>query len=217
MIIFFIYKRILHFLVEIICQEKSLDIFVIKGKKTYVGSEKMTTGILLYPRFSEYEISVIISILTQANHPKIFIGLTNEPVKGEAGLVCLPEETIHSVKINTIQSLILPGVDDFQHLMDQGELFEFIRKVYEQGAVIGAISSAPFLLAKSGILFDRFYTTGISKQAREFLGVFSEKGYVDAPYVFDKGILTAKGAYFIDFAVKFGQVLELEFNQNWYR
>lgn len=177
----------------------------------------MTTGILLYPRFSEYEISVIISILTQANHPKIFIGLHDEPVKGEAGLVCVPEETIHSVRISSLQSLILPGVDDFQHLMDEDDLFEFIRRMYEQNAIIGAISSAPFLLAKSGILLDRYYTTGISKQAREFLGVFSEKGYVDAPYVYDKGILTAKGAYFIDFAVKFGQVLNLEFNQNWYR
>lgn len=177
----------------------------------------MTTGILLYPRFSEYELSVIISILTQAKHPKIFIGLDKEPVKGEAGLVCLPEYTIEDVNVNMIQSLVLPGVDDFQHLMDEEPLFEFIRKVYEQDAVIGAISSAPFLLAKAGILLDRHYTTGISKQARDFLGVFAEKGFVDAPLVFDKGILTAKGAYFIDFANKFGQVLELDFDINWYR
>lgn len=177
----------------------------------------MTTGILLYPRFSEYELSVIISVLTQANHPKIFIGLEEGPVKGEAGLTCLPETTIDKVNIDTLQSLVLPGVDDFQHLIDKGPLFQFIRRVYEQDAVIGAISSAPFLLAKAGILLDSYYTTGISKQAREFLGVFSEKGYVDAPYVFDNGILTAKGAYFIDFANKFGQVLELDFNRNWYR
>lgn len=183
----------------------------------FLGGEVMTTGILLYPRFSEYELSVILSVLTQANHPKIFIGLNDAPIKGEAGLTCLPEATIDNVDLDQLQSLVLPGVDDFQHLMEKEALFEFIRKVYEQDAVIGAISSAPFLLAKAGILLDRFYTTGISKQAREFLGVFSEKGYVDAPYVFDKGILTAKGAYFIDFANKFGQVLELDFNRNWYR
>lgn len=177
----------------------------------------MTTGILLYPRFSEYELSVIISILTQANHPKIFIGLNDQAVKGEAGLTCLPETTIDNINIEMLQSLVLPGVDDFQHLIDKEPLFQFIRRVYEQDAVIGAISSAPFLLAKSGILLDRYYTTGISKQAREFLGVFSEKGFVDAPYVFDKGILTAQGAYFIDFANKFGQVLELDYNPNWYR
>ncbi|MFE8702710.1 DJ-1/PfpI family protein [Cytobacillus sp. FJAT-54145] len=177
----------------------------------------MTTGILLYPRYSEYELSVIISVLTQANHPKVFIGLDHNPIKGEAGLTCIPETTIDEVNMEMIQSLVLPGVDDFQHLIDEKPLFEFIRKVYEQDAVIGAISSAPYLLAKAGILLDRFYTTGISKQAREFLGVFPEKAFVDAPVVFDKGILTAKGAYFIDFAVKFGQVLELDFNRNWYR
>lgn len=177
----------------------------------------MTTGILLYPRFSEYELSVVLSVLTQANHPKIFIGLNDQAVKGEAGLTCLPETTIEKINPESIQSLILPGVDDFQHLVDEDPLFHFIRRIYEQDAVIGAISSAPFLLAKSGILLDRYYTTGISKQAREFLGVFSEKGFVDAPLVFDKGVLTAKGAYFIDFANKFGQVLELDFNRNWYR
>lgn len=181
------------------------------------GGEEMTTGILLYPRFSEYELSVIISVLTQANHPKVFIGLNEKPVKGEAGLTCIPETTIDKVNIEMIQSLVLPGVDDFQHLIDQEALFQFIRKVYEQDAVIGAISSAPFILAKAGILKEKFYTTGISKQAREFLGFFSEKNYVDAPLVFDRGILTAKGAYFIDFANKFGQVLELDFNRNWYR
>lgn len=186
-------------------------------KSNYFGGEKMTTGILLYPRFSEYELSVIISVLTQANHPKVFIGLNDEPVKGEAGLTCVPETTIDKVHIDSIQSLILPGVDDFQHLIDQDPLFRFIRKVYKQDAVIGAISSAPFMLAKAGILEGKFYTTGISKQAREFLGFFSEESYVDAPLVFDKGILTAKGAYFIDFANKFGQVLELDFNRNWYR
>ena len=177
----------------------------------------MTTGIILYPRYSEYELSVILSVLTQANHPKVFIGMNKEPVKGEAGLISVPETTINEVNVALIQSLVLPGVDDFQHLMDQEPLFEFIRKVYEQGAVIGAISSAPFLLGKAGILLDRFYTTGISKQARDFLGVFSEKRFVDAPLVFDKGVLTARGAYFVDFAIKFGQVLELDFDSTWYR
>ncbi|MDZ5473759.1 DJ-1/PfpI family protein [Bacillus sp. 31A1R] len=177
----------------------------------------MTTGILLYPRFSEYELSVILSVLTQANHPKIFIGLNDEPIKGEAGLVCIPETTIDKVNIDQIQSLVLPGVDDFQHLIDEEPLFEFIREVYKRDAVIGAISSAPFMLAKAGVLSNRFYTCGITKQARDFLSFFPEDGFVDAPYVFDKGVLTAKGSYFIDFANKFGQVLELDFNRNWYR
>jgi transcriptional regulator GlxA family with amidase domain len=181
------------------------------------GEAKVTTGILLYPRFSEYELSVVLSVLTQANQPKIFIGLNHEPVKGEAGLICLPEKNIHDVDPELLTSLILPGVDDFQHLLDEKPLFEFILSVYERDAVIGAISSAPFLLAKAGVLLDRNYTTGISRQGRQFLGVFSEKSYVDAPYVFDRGILTAKGAYFIDFANKFGQVLELDFNRNWDR
>jgi protein deglycase len=178
---------------------------------------KLTTAVILYPRFSEYELSAIISVLTQANHPRIFIGLDHEPVKGEAGLSCLPDISLNEAEISQYQSLILPGADDFQHLPEESALFSFIRSGYEQDAVIAAISSAPYFLAKSGILDDRYYTTGISRQAREFLGVFNEERFVDAPYVFDRGILTAKGSAFVDFAIKFGQVLELDFNPGWYR
>lgn len=54
----------------------------------------MATGILIYLRFSEYELSVALSILTQASHPKITIRLDEEPVQGEEGLICFPEPTI---------------------------------------------------------------------------------------------------------------------------
>ncbi|MDW2878085.1 MULTISPECIES: DJ-1/PfpI family protein [Bacillaceae] len=177
----------------------------------------MTTAIILYPGFSECELSAVISVLTQANHPKVFIGLDDEPVIGEAGLSCNPDISLNEAEISQYQSLILPGVDDFKHLLAEDDLFSFIRSGYKQDAVIAAISSAPYLMAKSGILDDRSYTAGISKQSREFLGVFNEERYVDAPYVFDRGILTAKGNAFVDFAIKFGQVLELDFNPGWYR
>ncbi|MGD6844122.1 DJ-1/PfpI family protein [Bacillus infantis] len=68
----------------------------------------MTTAIILYPRFSEYELSAVISVLKQANHPKVFIGLDDEPVKGEAGLSCMPDISLKEAEVSQYQSSILP-------------------------------------------------------------------------------------------------------------
>ncbi|MBA4536866.1 DJ-1/PfpI family protein [Bacillus aquiflavi] len=175
------------------------------------------TGILLYPRFSEYELSVLLSVLKQGEKEMVTIGLNRELVVGEAGLPCLPHTDIHQVDLANLDSLILPGVDDFAHLVDHQELDNFLQKTAEQQFVYGAISSAPYFLAKSGLLENVKYTTGLTLEQRNFLGHFNEENYVDAPVVTDRHVVTSKGAYFIDFAFKLGSLLNLKFHQDWYR
>lgn len=41
------------------------------------------TAVLLYPQFSEYELSVALSILMQGGKPIITLGVNNEPIRGE--------------------------------------------------------------------------------------------------------------------------------------
>lgn len=62
----------------------------------YTGELTMYTGILLYPRFSEYELSVLLSVLKQGQKQTVYIGLNQQVVKGEAGLPSIPEVTILS-------------------------------------------------------------------------------------------------------------------------
>ncbi|KYD08901.1 hypothetical protein B4102_2707 [Heyndrickxia sporothermodurans] len=63
------------------------------------------TAVLLYPHFSEYELSVALSILMQGNKPIVTIGLNNQTIKGEAGLSCVPDTTINEVNPEEIDSL----------------------------------------------------------------------------------------------------------------
>ncbi|MBM7578691.1 DJ-1/PfpI family protein [Jeotgalibacillus terrae] len=174
------------------------------------------TGILLYPRFSEYELSVLLSVLQQGGKKVLYIGLEHQVVKGEAGLPCIPETTIQEVDISKLDSIVLPGVDDFEHLVDHKELSAFIKRINAQGKIIGAISSAPYLLAQSGVLCDRKYTTGLTAEQRAFLGGFTDAYFVDAPTVVDGQIVTARGSAFVDFAFKYGELLQLHFQKNWY-
>lgn len=49
----------------------------------------LKTGVLLYPQFSEYELSVALSVLMQGGKPVTTIGIDLSPVKGESGLTLL--------------------------------------------------------------------------------------------------------------------------------
>jgi putative intracellular protease/amidase len=124
---------------------------------------------------------------------------------------------LDQIGTNDVDSLVLPGCDDIGHLRDESDLYDFIRLFAQQGAIIAAISSAPFLLAKAGVLDTHRYTVGFTREQRDVIGVFNENNYVDAPRVVDGNILTAKGAYFIDFGIALGKMLKLDFDQRWYR
>ncbi|MEH7346707.1 DJ-1/PfpI family protein [Bacillus sp. JJ1532] len=174
------------------------------------------TGILLYPRFSEYELSVLLSVLKQGQKRTVFIGLNNEVVKGEAGLTSIPKVTVNEMDINQLDSVVLPGVDDFEHLVNHPELTTFLRKFLKKNIIIGAISSAPYLLSMSGLLSERKYTTGLTADQRNFLGTFNEGNYLDSPVVIDRNLITARGSAFIDFAIKYGELLNLNFDRSWY-
>lgn len=176
----------------------------------------MYTGILLYPRFSEYELSVLLSVLKQGQKQTVFIGLNNQIVKGEAGLQCIPEVALNDIDTQSLDSIVLPGVDDFEHLVNHYELSSFLRKFQNESVVIGAISSAPYLLSMSGVLDDKKYTTGLTTEQRKFLGTFNERNYIDNPVVIDNNIITARGSAFVDFAIKYGELLHLEFDKSWY-
>ncbi len=177
----------------------------------------MFTGILLYQRFSEYELSVLLSVLHQGGKKVIYIGLDDQVVKGEAGLPCIPETTIQDVDLELLDSIVLPGVDDFEHLVGHKGLSDFLVRANDNKRVIAAISSAPYFLSMSGLLAEKKFTTGLTAEQRDFLGTFKEDNYMDTQVVVDDTIVTAKGAAFIEFAFAFGDRMQLNYQKEWYR
>jgi protein deglycase len=174
------------------------------------------TAIVLYPLFSEYELSVALSILMQGGKEVITVGISHQPIKGESGLTCLPDAAIDEVNIEEIDSLLLPGCMDVGTLINEKRLFDFIQKVTNDQTIIASISSSPFLLAKAGVLKGRKYTVGLSEEALSNLGVFEVENYTRELVVQDGNIITARGSGFVEFGEFFGKMLGLEFDMNWY-
>ncbi|TVX94096.1 DJ-1/PfpI family protein [Paenibacillus agilis] len=180
-----------------------------------------TTGVLLYPLFSEYEISVALSILKQGNHPITTIGIEEERglVVGESDFTCVPDTTIHEVDMSTLDSLLLPGCMDISTLFEHEALMDFLRKCAEvnPNLIIASISSSPYLLARAGLIGDRTYTVGLTQEQRQLLQVFQEENYRNDLVVRDGNLITARGSGFIEFGEALGKELNLSFQMNWYQ
>ncbi|CAM4049979.1 DJ-1/PfpI family protein [Mesobacillus zeae] len=175
------------------------------------------TAVLLYPQFSEYELSVALSILMQGNKPIVTIGVNNQPIKGESGLSVVTDTTVDEVNFDEIDSLLLTGCMDIFSLTNEDKIINFIRKVAKEETIIASISSSPFLLAKAGILKGKKYTVGMTPENMESSGIFEKENYSEELVVKDGNVITARGRGFIKFGKYFGNALKLEFNERWYQ
>jgi protein deglycase len=179
--------------------------------------KKKKTAVLLYPLFSEYELSVALSILMQGEKEIVTVGLNHQPIKGESGLTCLPDITVDEVNIEEIDSLLLPGCMDIGTLKDKQEWFDFIKRVTNEHTILASISSSVFLLAKAGVLKGKKYTVGLPEEFLPKLEVFEVDNFSREVVVQDGNLITARGSGFIEFGERFGEALGLEFNVNWYK
>lgn len=175
------------------------------------------TALLLYPQFSEYEMSVALSILMQGGKPVITVGVTKEPIKGESGLSVLPDTTINDIVASEFDSLLLSGCMDIGQIIDDHRYTDFIKRITTDETIIASISSSPTLLAKAGLLKDKTYTVGLREEAIKQLDFFQYELYSNDLNVQDGNIITARGRGFISFGIAFGKALGLQFDENWYR
>ena len=153
----------------------------------------------------------------QGSKPVRILTGDGQPVKGEAGLMVMPEQSIKKAKISEFDSLLLTGCMDIFQLEAEETIFSFIRGLYDSGAVIASISSSPFLLAKAGVLEGKRYTIGMTEENRYRAGVFDQSLYSDELVVTDGKIITARGRGFIRFGSEFGRALNVNFDDSWYK
>lgn len=175
------------------------------------------TAVILYPQFSEYELSVALSVLMQGGKPIVTVALNEEPIRGESGLTCIPDITIEDVNPDEIDSLLLPGCMDISILQHEIKLFQFLNMMETKVSVIASISSSPYLLAKAGILKGKKYAIGFPKENCEALGIFEIENYSSGLVVQDEKLITARGRGFIEFGITLGKALNLTFDEKWYR
>lgn len=163
-------------------------------------------ALLIFPTFSEFEITVATAVLRHA-YEIISVSLSDSPITSEAGLIFQPHQTINDLVLEDYQALLIPGASDASSIMDEPSVHDLVRQMDQQKKLIAAICAGPIILAKAGVLENRPYTTSLYRQYRDFLGCFDESWFRQEALVESGHILTAQGYAFVEFGLRVGKIL----------
>ena len=158
---------------------------------------------IIYPNFSLYEVVGLTSTLALSFGIEIdYVGSDRGIITSEDGLACQPTRTLDEVVIEDYSCVILPGMINIAPALHDEKLISFLRSLNQQEVLIAAISSAPILLAKAGLLKDTKFTGGIWQNFFDYFEFLPRKNFKAKAVLQDKNIITAVGFAHQEFARK---------------
>lgn len=158
---------------------------------------------IIYPNFSLYEITTLTSILALSFDITIdYVASEHSMVFSEDGLPCQPTTTFEQINLDDYSCVILPGMVNIGLALQDEKLNSFLRELGEQDILITAISSAPILLAKAGLLNDTKFTGGIWQNFFDYFEFLPRENFKAKAVLQDKNIITAIGFAHQEFARK---------------
>ncbi len=180
------------------------------------------TAVLIYSQFCNFEFGVALEMLAMAQKPITVFAGSSEPVRSEEGLTVVPDRTISEVNIDDYDSLLLTGAMDIREAAEDASILKFIKKFDRDGVTIGAISIAPLLLLKTGMLRGKPFMAGVTKQdlaeegftgedLRQMIGWDDNlKNPVPEGYVITGNIITSISYNFVKWAMAFGKMIGID-------
>ena len=149
---------------------------------------------LIYPNFSLYEITALTSTLALSFGVEIdYAGSDRNVITSEDGLPCQPTRTLDEVVIEDYSCVILPGMINIAPALHDEKLISFLKSLKQQEIFIAAISSAPILLARAGLLNDTKFTGGIWQNFFDYFDFLPRRNFKAQAVLQDKNIITAVG------------------------
>ena len=131
---------------------------------------------LIYPNFSLYEVVGLTSTLGLSFGVEVdYAGSARNVIRSEDGLACQPTRTLDEVVIEDYSCVILPGMINIVPALHDEKLISFLKSLKQQEILIAAISSAPILLARAGLLNDTKFTGGIWQNFLTILNFYRVK------------------------------------------
>lgn len=168
-------------------------------------------AVMIYPYFSMQEISCLTDGL------KVYYGIDvdvfapeKEIIKSEDNFQIIANKTFADFSSEEYGCLILPGIwNPMPALFDERNI-AFLREIKGKDILIAAISSAPILLAKAGLLENVQFTSGIFDEICRELPFIPYRNICRRPLVRDGNVITAVGFAFREFAEETIRALKLD-------
>lgn len=178
------------------------------------------TAILIYDQFCNFEIAPVLEMLAMAQKPITVFAKSCNPIRSEEGLSVLPEKNIDEFNLEEYDSLILPGAMDIREAIEDEKILNFIKLFSDKP--IGAISIAPILLLKAGLLNDKPFMAGINPEELMEEGYTQDdlalmtgwdenlKNPVLEGYIRSANIVTSVSYNFVEWGIAFGKMLGID-------
>lgn len=178
------------------------------------------TAVLIYNQFCNFEIAPALEMLAMAQKPITIFAKTLSPVRSEEGLTILPENAINELNVEEYDSLLLPGAMDIREAIEDAEILNFIKQF--NGMPIGAISIAPLLLLKAGLLEGKPFMAGVNPEelfeegyTPDVLALMTGwdanlKNPVPDGYIQSDAVVTSVSYNFIRWTLAFGKMLGID-------
>lgn len=155
----------------------------------------------MYTDFSLQEITCITSTLSVWFGEQIdYLATKDQEYHSEEGLRVLPTKTMDDVRITDYDCVILPGTINPMPALYDRELLRFLQSGVGTSVVFAAISSAPILLAKAGLLQGRKFTAGFFMQMADVYPFVEKENMLHQGVVSDGNVITGIGMFFREFA-----------------
>ena len=168
------------------------------------------SAVMLYPYCSLQEVTCLTSALTLWDDHEgaqiVTFASTRDILRSEDGFQLAAEHTFDEFRAQDYDCLLLPGIlNPMPALFDPANI-GFLRSLRDPlengGLVLAAISSAPLLLAKAGLLDDHTFVCGVWDEVLQYLGFVPKQNIRHVPLLRDGNIVTAIGFAFREFATE---------------
>jgi len=168
--------------------------------------------VLIFEGFAQFEV-VLANYFLKTKGSIITVGINNKSVTSGEGFITLPHTTIDEVSPEDVDLFIVPGGDP-DTLPNEESFYSFLNKLSDKNKKIGAICSGAIHLAKSGILYNKKFTTTVSLDDYE---CFNKNNFKNRNVVIDGNIITAKANGYVDFALELGTMMDIYEDENDYQ
>lgn len=168
-------------------------------------------AVMIYPYFSMQEISCLTDGLKVYFDVDVDVfAASKEIIRSEDNFQVIANKTFEEFSLGEYSCLILPGIwNPLPALFDERNI-RFLRTLRNSDILLCAISSAPMLLAKAGLLENVKFTSGIFDEICRELEFIPYANIVRKPLVKDKNVITAVSFAFREFAEEVVRTLKID-------
>ena len=169
--------------------------------------------IVVFDGFADWEPAHALAELRRWGKRDVrTVGFTSAPVMSMGGLKVIPDIPLEAVAPNSVELLLLPGGDMWEHAAayPRAILDPLIAGLVATEIPVAAICAGTLALGRTGVLDARRHTSN----ARDYLpthlpGYAGASYYVDTAAVRDQHVITASGLAPVDFAREIFAELEI--------